>query len=337
MNVELRKPQRPFPTTHATIRLALPAHAIVPWIPFPGLVGAMLRPPSAESLGLHANVSSLLGIAPMVDGWHDVEPDAAFAEVRVLPAALVTTGDTICSITAAKPWLVTEAIERIVVSLRSLSLLWIFADARECARRCAARTSELNTLAWSELSCVVRPHTVDHEVAGATVFNQAPWTADGIVAVGSPRGRHVTFASSMIDSVTDMPSWQDARADTIWLASSANAFDAALEAGGCIPIVPPERDVSYVMKHARHKAPCGLRSLGKRYGFVAASSSDAQQGFRSLVNVGMCPLEAIAVLDVDAMSPPVLIERSTAHPPNLIRVADVDRLDSAAASKLMFN
>lgn len=337
MTFELRKPQRPFRSTHATLRLALPSYANVPWIPFPGLIARALMPPDANALALHANVASMLGISSMADGWKSVCEDSAFAEVMLAKAGIVTTGDVICSITAREPWLVTEAIERISASFLSLSLLWSVADARENARRCAARASEPNTLAWSETSCIVRPHTEYHEAAGAIVLNQAPCTANGIVAIGSPHGRRITFASSVIDDVADIQSWHDSNVDTIWYANSISTFDNALERGDCVPVVPPERDVSYVMKHAQRKAPCGLRCTGKRYGFIASSASDAHHGFRSLVNVGMCPLEAIAVLDLDVTSPNLIVEHATAHPSHLIPLGDIAQLDCSAASKLMFS
>jgi len=301
------------------------------------MLSAALLPPDAEALRLHANVTAMLGVSPLANGWQNVRSDVAFADVRVLPPSLVSTGDVICSVSATESWLVTEAIERIVASIQALSLLWVAADAREAARRIAARISEANTLAWSETSCVMRHRTAHHEAAANVVFNQAPSTANGIIALGSTKGRHITFADFATNIVTDVAAWHDACADTIWLASTTDTFDTTLVTGGCIPIIPPDRDVSYVTKHARCRAPCGLRSLGKRYGFIATSSAEVQQGFRSLVSVGMCPLEALAVLDVDAPPPPVTIDKAQSHPENLVSIADVKQLDSIAAAKLMFN
>jgi hypothetical protein len=337
MDVELRKPPRSFPATHATIRLALPSHANVPWIPFPGMLNMMLQPPADDAMRLHASVSSMLHITSFANAWDAVARDVPIADVRIATASLVTTGDVICSITAAQPWLITEAVERITCCLSSLSLLWIAADAREGARRTAARLSERDTLAWSETSCVMRTKSPQHEAAAAIVFGQAPSTANGIVAFGSVDGRRILLASSVLDDVGEIESWRDPIVDTVWLAGSERTFSQALDHGGCVPIVPCHRDVTFVMKHASKPAPCGLRAVGQRYGFLAGSSADAQQGFRSLVNVGMCPLEAIAVLDVDAAAPPLIIERASEHPANLHPIADVPQVNVAAAATLMFS
>lgn len=337
MDTELCRPQRPFPATHATIRLALPSHANVPWVPFPGMLNAALLPPAEDALRLHANVSSMLNVQSFASAWDVVPHDVPIADVRVASASLVSVSDIVCSVTAEQPWLVTEALERITCSLSSLSLLWMAADAREGARRTAARLSEPNTLQWSETSCVMRHKTMYHEAAAAAVFGQAPSTANGIVAMGSPAGRRIAFASSLIDNIDDVALWQEQNVDTVWLAGSERTFAQALEQGGCVPIVPCHRDVTFVMKHAVKRAPCGLRTIGRRYGFLAGSSADAQQGFRALVGVGMCPLEAIAVLDIDTSAPPLIIERATEHPAHLQPISDVKQLNAADAATLMFS
>lgn len=337
MNTELRKPQRAFPASHATIRLALPSHANVPWIPFPSMLGATLLPPSDDALRLHASVSSMLSVTSFVDAWNDIKRDEPFADVRIASASLVTTGDVICSVTAAQPWLLTEALERITVSLTALSLLWTAMDAREGARRTAGRLSEPNALQWSETSCILRHRSLHHEVAGAIVFNQAPSTANGIVAAGNVSGRRIALASSPIDDATDVLAWRDPNADTVWLAGSERTFLHALHGGECIPVIPYHRDVTFIMKHAANRAPCGMRAVGRRYGFLANTSSDAQQGFRSLVSVGMCPLEAIAVLDLDAAPPALIIERAVEHPRHLHPISSVQQISHADAATLMFS
>jgi len=320
-----------------SIRAKAAPGQLIPWLPSAALIKSVLAHDSEEDRYVNDRTATLLDVTPP-KSWYGDASVALSVDVKIASASLVRNESELFRISSADPELTTAVAERLVMTTVAQATVLALADAREGVRRVMTRVGEPNAVIASADSIVMMCRTPEQEFAASVVLNQRPTTVHGAMYANTSLGKRVIFGSSIIDaSESDIAAAALTHGETlIWLSRNEHDFTYVLSQKTCVPCVPRDRDVTLATRHAAGRGDCKLRDLKSRYAFISSSPSDAKQSFSSIVSVGLCPIEAIVVLDFGCQPMSVAITTSVSDE-TLVGLDDLETLDHETSTRLLLS
>lgn len=309
------------------LKIRIPQYMHVPWIPSRTLISQILVAPTEEEMLLQCDVLTYLK-QHQPTRWLKYAQHKHFPiKIKVAQPSLVSNGDPLFELESEDRELLTDVAEWIVESTAAQATIMALSDIRETVRRVMTRAGEADPLIMSANSCVMSCRNSEQEFAAAIVFNQAPLTIDGILAIDSPSvyGRSSIIASSTIaqESAAEQLAKISNHDILLWMTHSEREFEHVFKNTKCTPVIPQYRDVTYIAKHINKKNACGLKSISKQYAFYAVNPFDAKQGFKNVVDViACCPTECIAV--VDFACKPLMFDAVSDNATDTTKLVDVN-------------